>query len=138
ECDFTANVTSGNISLTVQFTDISTNNPDSWEWDFGDGSSSTESNPVHTYSTPGSYNVSLTVSNEWGEDTEIKIEYIVLGDWNPWNDPDSEDGAFISNNEIQIAIIKWKNQSTLPDTDHLISNSEIQTLIIKWKTQSSM
>jgi hypothetical protein len=78
------------------------------------------------------------VSNEWGEDTEIKIEYIVLGDWNPWNDPDSEDGAFISNNEIQIAIIKWKNQSTLPDTDHLISNSEIQTLIIKWKTQSSM
>jgi len=62
--------------LTVQFTDISTNEPTSWAWDFGDSANSTLQNPVHTYTNYGTYNVSLTVTNAAGEDTIVKNDYI--------------------------------------------------------------
>lgn len=52
--------------LTVLFTDISTGEPVSWTWDFGDGGASTERNPSHTYAKPGSYTVKLIVGNEFG------------------------------------------------------------------------
>ncbi len=45
---------------TASFKDLSTNSPTSWSWDFGDGGSSTEQNPSHTYTTPGVYSVRLT------------------------------------------------------------------------------
>ncbi len=44
------------------FTDITTGNPDSWLWDFGDGTTSGEMNPVHIFNESGYYNVCLTVS----------------------------------------------------------------------------
>jgi uncharacterized protein (TIGR02145 family) len=75
---FTATPTSGNAPLKVNFTDQSTNNPTSWEWDFGDGNGSTEQNPSHTYNNMGSYDVSLTTTNADGSDTEIKTSYIVV------------------------------------------------------------
>ena len=74
--DFSASPTSGFAPLTVSFTDLSTNSPSSWSWDFGDGTTSTEPNPVHTYGNPGIYDVSLTVTNDFGSDTEIKYEFI--------------------------------------------------------------
>lgn len=52
--------------LTVLFTDVSTGEPVSWIWDFGDGGASTERNPSHTYSKPGNYTVRLTVQNLYG------------------------------------------------------------------------
>lgn len=64
--DFHSNITSGNIPLTVQFTDTSTESPASWNWNFGDGTSSTEQNPTHTYFSAGTYNVTLVVSNANG------------------------------------------------------------------------
>lgn len=64
---------------TVQFTDDSDGIPDSWSWDFGDGNTSSEENPSHTYSSEGSYTVKLTISNECGEDTETKTDYIHVG-----------------------------------------------------------
>ncbi|MBL8002947.1 MAG: PKD domain-containing protein [Flavobacteriales bacterium] len=54
----------------VTFTDGSTDLPTSWSWDFGDGQTSTDQNPVHTYANPGTYTVSLTVTNPNGSDTE--------------------------------------------------------------------
>jgi PKD repeat protein len=63
---FTASPTSGDAPLTVQFTDTSTGNPTSWAWDFGDGSTSTQQNPSTTYSTAGTYTVSMTASNAAG------------------------------------------------------------------------
>ncbi|WP_407355724.1 PKD domain-containing protein [Methanolobus sp. WCC5] len=75
--DFISNVTSGVAPLTVSFTDHSTESPTSWTWDFGDGNTSTEQNPTHTYSSPGSYTVSLTASNVHGSDTRIWIDCIV-------------------------------------------------------------
>jgi PKD repeat protein len=64
--DFTATPRSGTAPLQVTFSDASTNSPTSWAWDFGDGSTSTEQNPTHTYGTPGSYDVTLTATNATG------------------------------------------------------------------------
>mgnify|MGYP000843893930 FL=1 len=62
--DFSSNVTSGKAPLDVGFTDKSRGAPTSWAWDFGDGSTSKDQNPIHTYSKAGVYTVKLTVSNE--------------------------------------------------------------------------
>jgi PKD repeat protein len=57
----------------VQFTDRSTGEPTQWAWDFGDGKSSTEQSPTHTYETANPtgepYTVKLTVTNRWGSNT---------------------------------------------------------------------
>jgi len=73
--NFSTNVTIGTVPFSVQFTDLSENATD-WTWDFGDGTNSTEQNPVHTYTSAGSYTVNLTVSNADGSDSEVKTGYI--------------------------------------------------------------
>ncbi len=59
--NFTADRTRGPAPLTVRFTDASSEWAYEWHWDFGDGSSSTEENPAHTFASPGVYPVSLTI-----------------------------------------------------------------------------
>ncbi len=59
--DFTMNSTDGPAPLAVRFTDASTGTPYHWWWQFGDGTSSTEQNPVHIYERSGSYGVNLTI-----------------------------------------------------------------------------
>jgi len=76
--NFSAEPTSGCAPLNVSFTDESTGNPTSWTWDFGDGSNSTDQNPTHQYTTAGNYTVNLTVSNECGNDTVSKLNYITV------------------------------------------------------------
>ncbi len=71
--DFDADTTSGYAPLSVQFTDLS-QNVTAWNWNFGDGATSTERNPTHTYSSAGNYNVNLTVNN--GKETASKIDTI--------------------------------------------------------------
>lgn len=73
---FSANPVSGTSPLLVMFTDESTNNPTAWEWDFGDGNSSVEQNPTHTYTDAGDYTVTLEAFNSTGSDIIIKQEYI--------------------------------------------------------------
>jgi PGF-pre-PGF domain-containing protein len=60
--NFSSNVTSGYAPLSVQFTDLS-KNVTYRTWYFGDGTTSTDGNPSHTYSAEGIYNVNLVVSN---------------------------------------------------------------------------
>lgn len=60
----------------VQFTDLSTNGPTSWSWNFGDGNTSTLQNPTHTYSASGTYTVQLTATNAIGNHVETKTNYI--------------------------------------------------------------
>ncbi|MEZ4937305.1 MAG: M4 family metallopeptidase [Crocinitomicaceae bacterium] len=67
-----------NCSGVVHFTDNSSDNPTSWLWDFGDGSTSTDQNPIHIYTSNGTYNVTLTVSNSFGNDDEIKNNFITI------------------------------------------------------------
>ncbi len=61
-----AGFTSQTNELTVNFTDASTESPDSWLWNFGDGITSTQQNPTHTYALPGQYNVCLDIINACG------------------------------------------------------------------------
>lgn len=58
--------------FTVQFYDLSDYEPATWSWDFGEGSSSTDTLPAHTFPGPGTYEVCLTVSNANGSDTKCK------------------------------------------------------------------
>jgi hypothetical protein len=75
---FTASVTSGRHPLTVVFTDQSTWSPTSYAWKFGDGATSTASNPTHTYKKAGRYTVTETVKNSAGSNTIVKANYITV------------------------------------------------------------
>jgi gliding motility-associated-like protein len=76
--DFTASVRSGCSPLSVQFTDLSSGNPTSFSWSFGNGNISTFQHPSAIYIVPGTYNVTLTVSNALGTDTEVKSTFITV------------------------------------------------------------
>ena len=54
---------------SYDFTDLSTNDPMAWAWDFGDGDSSNEQDPTHLFTSTGVYEVCLTTTNQYGEDT---------------------------------------------------------------------
>jgi PKD repeat protein len=68
--NFNSNITSGYAPLSVQFIDLS-KNATKWNWDFEDGSASTEQNPIHIYSSSGTYTVNLTISNTNGTDSKL-------------------------------------------------------------------
>ncbi|HKR03442.1 MAG TPA: PKD domain-containing protein [Bacteroidia bacterium] len=78
--NFTANVTSVCAGQQVSFTDATTKFPDSWLWSFpgGNPSSSTLQNPTVTYSSSGTYNVSLTATNSRGSNSITKTGYILI------------------------------------------------------------
>jgi len=75
---FVGTPTSGDYPLEVAFTDQSTNSPTSWSWTFGDGGTSTAQNPAHTYTTAGTYTVTLTAANGCGSDGETRANYITV------------------------------------------------------------
>lgn len=77
--DFVASPTYGKSPLTVTFTDTSTGNVWDWYWDFGDGSSSAQKDPVHTYLKDGQYTVTLRVADEIRLDTMKKTSQILIG-----------------------------------------------------------
>jgi PKD repeat protein len=77
--NFAANTTTPTMSSAVQFTDSSTNYPNAWSWDFGDGSTSTLQNPMHIYTTTGLKSVTLhayLAANTSITNTSTKTDYI--------------------------------------------------------------
>jgi gliding motility-associated-like protein len=80
--NFTQNTTFGCEPLTVNFTDNSTtlNNITNWLWRFGDGTTSTQQNPSHTYTTFGNYSVTLIVTTSQGcSDSLLMSNLISVG-----------------------------------------------------------
>lgn len=223
KAEFSSNTTNWVSPLTVQFTDLSTSAL-SWKWDFnGDGSiDSTVQNPVYTYISYGNYNVSLSVSNRIGADSEVKSHYITVTplsilsanpagnvttyegdmqefnintnynttvnwylngtkklteynvknssysnstlsqgvynitafatagnekvtrtwictvlDWNPWDDPTSQEGKDISTGELQEAIHIYKNSLPIPETGVELTNARLLELIRLWKEETA-
>lgn len=76
--NFTATPLTGGVPLTVTFNDLSTNNPTSWLWNFGDPVNTTSvlQNPTHIYSLPGNYSVELTATNSAGSNKTVRQGYI--------------------------------------------------------------
>jgi PGF-pre-PGF domain-containing protein len=75
--NFNANPTSGIAPLTVYFTD-SSQNAAAWSWNFGDGTTSSEQNPTHTYSAEGTYTVNLIVNNTIGTSPQTATATITV------------------------------------------------------------
>ncbi len=78
--DFIADSTTITEGGSVQFTDLSVNNPESWQWLFDGGTpaNSSEQNPSVTYNSPGTYSVALVVTNSAGNNTLVKDNYITV------------------------------------------------------------
>ena len=76
EVDFNANRIRGGAPFGIQFNNQSTGNINQWTWDFGDGQTSSQTSPFHTYTTPGVYTVSLTATGSGGADTKTRYSYV--------------------------------------------------------------
>ena len=76
--EVTSNLTSGCSPITINFIDLSTDNPTSWLWDFGNGNASTSQNPSAVYTDTGTYTVTLVVTNANGSDSVVKVNYITV------------------------------------------------------------
>jgi len=77
---FTATPTSGIRPMMVVFTDVSTSVVNTWLWNFGDTFTSSQQNPVHTYTNTGAYTVSLKVQGPSGTDTLTRTNYITVSE----------------------------------------------------------
>ncbi len=76
--DFSATPTAGCTPITVNFTDKSTGGASAWQWDLGNGTTSTLQNPSVTYFNPGTYTVKLTASGGSGSNTVSKTNFITV------------------------------------------------------------
>ncbi len=112
--DFTSDVTTGFPGMTVNFSDATVPGSGdliSWAWDFGDGGTSTEQNPVYVYETEGSYSVSLTVSDVVGfTSTETKTDFITV---NPFEGATADFSADVTSGPPPLTV----NFSDLSITD---------------------
>lgn len=84
QADFTASTREALINQGITFTDASVTAPglapiSRWQWDFGDGATSTLRNPIHIYTAPGLYDVSLTVTAGKRQETLVRKAYITVG-----------------------------------------------------------
>ncbi len=99
---FEVNLRCGQVDLSVQFTDLSTplSGISVWYWDFGDGQSSYEQNPIHVYSNIGVFDLTLIVSNELYSDTLIRYNYITTQE-----DINAEFQAFPRSGKVGTAVV---------------------------------
>ena len=102
----------------VQFEDLSTQIPQSWLWDFGDGQTSTFQNPAHQYTQEGTYSVSLTVTNTLGENQKTQTNFIEYG--TP-GQPEGDDVSACAGNEVELTVspvgegeVRWRNAAMEP------------------------
>ncbi|MEM7538994.1 MAG: PKD domain-containing protein [Chloroflexota bacterium] len=95
--DFTPSVQSGDLPLTVVFTNNSQGSITSYAWDFGDGNSSTETSPTHVYTTAGVYNATLTVTGPNGSDSHSNQITV-----NDPDDPETPEGDINGDGAVNI------------------------------------
>ena len=76
--DFVVDTNSTCVGSSISFTDSSAGNAISWNWNFGDGTTSNLQNPTHTYTASGTYDVSLTATASGGSDSETKTGFITV------------------------------------------------------------
>ncbi len=143
EADFSAQPMHGAAPLTVHFTDLTLSGQAviEWRWDFGDGESSTDQSPEHTYTETGVHTVSLMVTDEDGDsDSLTRTDYIEVYDNSPPYVPDNpapQDGA---NGVSVFASFSWTGGD--PDGDPVIydlylGEDEAPPLVSEGQTSTS-
>jgi PKD repeat protein len=130
--DFSADSVSGCVPLMAQFTDLSTNVV-AWDWDFGDGGTSTNQNPNHIFTTPGNYSIRLITTNSYGcKDTIVKSQFINVKGSVPMFSLSTVSGCaplFVDFNDLSQGAIAWEWQfgdgtsDTSQSADHIYQNS---------------
>ena len=96
---------------SVKFTDTSWDNPESWSWDFGDGETSTDRSPTHQFEGSGSYEVTLTVSNDAGRSAP-KTQSVRVGESPVPKFSCSADGAVLTcdaNKSQNAESYRWRS-----------------------------
>lgn len=93
--NFESNTTSGTGPVYVQFHETTLGNVSTWKWNFGDNKTSSDKNPIHTYTRPGKYNVTLTCTNQAGISSITKNNFITVTE-NRFLNPGFETGDFRS------------------------------------------
>jgi len=84
ECEAMFTYQPTNIPLTLEFINLSMGNPDTWSWDFGDGTASSEQNPVHTFAAEGEYMVSLAMSSDSNDCSSVIVMPVYVGNDTIW------------------------------------------------------
>jgi PKD repeat protein len=110
---FTSDKTSGDIPLTIQFTNASQGQINTYEWSFGDGTTSAEQSPSHTFDTPGSFAVKLTVTGSGGSNSTETV----INATQPITVPDA---VFVQDTSAGDAplTVQFTNQSTGDDLSY--------------------
>ncbi|MEH1167932.1 ThuA domain-containing protein [Micromonospora sp. CPCC 205539] len=146
-----ANPTSGPAPLTVAFSSAGSRDPDggalTYAWAFGDGQTSTDANPTHTYATAGSYTAQLTVTNPKGRTAvanvpitvgntapTVTIEFPPNGGFFDWGDQvrytisvtDPEDGQ-IDCGRVQLQVLLGHDEHAHPLEQHTGCTGTVQT-----------
>jgi PKD repeat protein len=134
---FSASNTTPSLGETVLFSDLSTNGPTSWSWSFSPssitfvgGTGATSQNPQVQFNAEGLYNVSLTATNPWGNDNELKNNYISVSFYCiPTYVTGTSDGDYISlvqlgniNNPTGALSIPYYNYYSNLSTDLIPGN----------------
>ncbi len=113
--NFIADNTSIKAGSSVQFSDLSSNNPTSWSWSFEGGTpaTSTAKNPTVTYSSAGDFNVTLTATNADGSNTKVIDNYISVSALTPPNVNFDADNTLIkAGNSVQFSDLSSNNPTS--------------------------
>ena len=113
------------IDRGIALVDESTNDPFAWDWDFGDGNTSTEQNPTHVYTEEGNYDICLIATNAGGYDVVCKTVFLETG----INDPAIQNCLIYPNPSSESITIQLQNQ---------ISNGELIVYDITGKIVSKI
>ena len=140
---FAADRLAGALPLVVRFTDQSTGQITAYLWQFGDGGTSTERNPVRTFSIVGTYNVILTVSGSGGASTfvrQITVENpivpapVAIFTPNPNNGQAPLSVQFTSASTGQITAYSWNfgdgSLGTEQNPIHVYANPGVYTVTL--------
>lgn len=130
--NFTADVTQ-TCTGSIKFTDLSTNTPTSWNWNFGDGQTSTLKNPTHVYANNGTYTVVLTATNAYGNNTLTKTAYITV---NKPSGPTIANQSSCGPSAFTLSITTTDTLSWADSTGTVVSNANPFTTPVLTQTRT--